>query len=93
MIRFTAKVEQGKIVIPEEYLGRVGEDVIEVTIKPKSSRLLDRLTEQPLVAPGWRDLSREEIHKRFDENPLVSFRNGRGCGGFGHVDANLGNED
>ncbi|USR90987.1 hypothetical protein NEA10_19530 [Phormidium yuhuli AB48] len=66
MIRFTAKVEQGKIVIPEEYLGRVGEDVIKVTIQPKSSRLLDRLAEQPLAAPGWRELSRDETHERFD---------------------------
>ncbi len=66
MIQFTAKVEQGKIVIPEEYIGMVGEDIIEVTIKPKSSRLLDRLAEQPLSASGWRDLSRDEIHDRFN---------------------------
>lgn len=64
MIQFTAKVVQGKIVIPDEYMGMVGNDVVEVTIKPKSSRLMDRLAEQPLIAVGWRDLSRDEIHER-----------------------------
>lgn len=65
MIQFTAKVVQGKIIIPDEYRNIVGDDVIEVTIKPRSSRLMDRLAEQPLTAIGWRDLSRDEIHERF----------------------------
>lgn len=66
MIQFTAKVVQGKIVIPDEYMSVVGNDVIEVIIKPRSSRLMDRLAEKPLIAIGWRDLSRDEIHERFN---------------------------
>jgi len=62
-IQFTAKVEQGKIIIPDEYISMIGDDLIEVIIKPKSSRLMDRLAENPLTAVGWRDLSRDDIHE------------------------------
>ncbi|MDH6061284.1 hypothetical protein NWP17_12700 [Chrysosporum bergii ANA360D] len=62
-IQFTAKVEQGKIIIPDEYISMVGDNLIEVIIKPKASRLMDRLAENPLTAVGWRDLSRDDIHE------------------------------
>jgi hypothetical protein len=62
-IQFTAKVEQGKIIIPDEYISMVGDDLIEVIIKLKPSRLMDRLAKNPLTAVGWRDLSRDDIHE------------------------------
>jgi hypothetical protein len=64
-IQFTTKVNHGKIIIPDEYISIVSDNLIEVTIKtkPKSSRLIDRLTEQPLTAVGWRDLTRDDMHE------------------------------
>jgi hypothetical protein len=62
-IQFTAKVEQGKIIIPDEYISMVGDNLIEVIIKPKPARLMDRLAANPLTAVGWRDLSRDDIHE------------------------------
>jgi hypothetical protein len=68
MIQFTAKVDRGKITIPEEYVGLVSDSLeIEVILKPKQSRLMDRLTKQPLTAVGWRDLVRDDIHEEFNE--------------------------
>jgi hypothetical protein len=67
-IQFTAKVDRGKIIIPEEYVGLVSDSLeIEVIIKPKQTRLMDRLAEQPLTAVGWRDLTRDDIHENFNE--------------------------
>ena len=69
-IQFTARVHQGRIAIPDEFIDVVEDDVeIEVIIRPKQSqpkqsRLMDRLAQNPLTAAGWRDLSRNLIHER-----------------------------
>jgi hypothetical protein len=70
-IQFTAKVDKGKIIIPEEYIGLVSDSLeIEVIIKPRQSRLMDRLAEQPLTAVGWRDLTRDDVHEKFNEQKV-----------------------
>ena len=62
-IRFTTKINHGSITIPQEYFGNIQEDLeVEVIIKQKQSRLMDRLAQNPLSAESWRDLSREQIH-------------------------------
>lgn len=67
-IRFTTKVNHGTITIPQEYSDNLLEDLeVEVIIKPKQSRLMDRLAQNPLTAEGWRDLTREQIHDRNHE--------------------------
>ena len=63
-IQFTTKVSQGKILIPQEYSDKIEDNLeIEVIIKPKKVRVMDKLAENPLTAEGWRNLSRDEIHE------------------------------
>lgn len=62
-IQFTTKVNQGTILIPQEYTEQIQDNLeIEVIIKPKKTRLMDKLAQNPLTAEGWRNLSRNEIH-------------------------------
>lgn len=62
-IQFTTKVNQGTILIPKEYTEQIQDNLeIEVIIKPKKTRLMDKLAQNPLMAEGWRNLSRDEIH-------------------------------
>lgn len=62
-IQFTTKVNQGTIVIPQEYTEEIQDNLeIEVIIKPKKTRLMDKLAQNPLKAEGWRELSRDDIH-------------------------------
>jgi hypothetical protein len=67
-IQFITKINHGTITIPLEYSGTIQQDLeVEVIIKPKQSRLMDRLAQKPLLAKGWRDLTKEQIHARQDE--------------------------
>lgn len=64
MIQFIATVDQGKITIPEEYSSMIANNSeIEVIIKPMLPRLMDQLAQNPLIAEGWRNLNRDEIHE------------------------------
>ena len=64
-IQFTTRVNRGAIFIPQEYINAIADDLeIEVIIKPKHPRLMDHLAENPLIADGWRSLSRDQIHAR-----------------------------
>lgn len=64
-IQFTTKVNQGIILIPEEYTEQVQDLLeIEVIIKPKKTRLMDKLAQTPLKAQGWRNLSRYDFHDK-----------------------------
>jgi hypothetical protein len=72
-IHFTTRVHQGQIAIPTEFMNVVEDNLeIEVIIKPKQSqqkpsRLMDRLAQNPLIATGWRELSKDTIHTRDDD--------------------------
>jgi hypothetical protein len=63
-IEFTAKINKGMIVIPQEYHEDLQEELeVEVIVRPKrKQRLIDRLTENPVSAAGWRHLTRDQIH-------------------------------
>ncbi|MBF2056146.1 MAG: hypothetical protein IGQ45_02750 [Cyanobacterium sp. T60_A2020_053] len=65
-IEFTTKVNQGMIVIPQEYNENLTEDLeVEVIIKPlKKRRLMDELAENPIIVNDWQKLTRDDIHER-----------------------------
>lgn len=67
-IEFTAKINQGMIQIPQEYSENLTEELeVEVMIKPKGKkRLMDELAENPIAVANWRELTREQIHQRED---------------------------
>ncbi|WP_017296041.1 hypothetical protein [Geminocystis herdmanii] len=65
-IEFTTKINQGMILIPQEYNGKLTEELeVEVIIKPiKKRRLMDELAENPVIVDNWKDLTREDINDR-----------------------------
>jgi hypothetical protein len=67
-IEFDATVEsEGLIRVPTEYAGELPKgEVVHVTARTKSSerRTVKRMSEQPILAPGFHPLTREEIHDR-----------------------------
>lgn len=68
MIKFRAKVNQGKIEIPEIYQDNLQmvetvEIIIPDTLKNKSSGAIERLVENPIEIP-FVPLTREEVYER-----------------------------
>jgi hypothetical protein len=71
MFEFEAEVQDGQILIPDEYkLAMAATSIVTVSgsnqlpspaTKPN---ILYRLMESPVAAPGWRTMTREEIHER-----------------------------
>ena len=69
MIKFQAKVNQGKIEIPEIYqdnlqMVEMVEIIIPDSLKNVSSGIIDRLLEHPLEIQDFTPLSRDEIYER-----------------------------
>lgn len=69
MIKFQAKVNQGKIEIPEIYqdnlqMAETVEIIIPDSLKNVSSGIIDRLLEHPLEIQDFNALSRDEIYER-----------------------------
>lgn len=65
-IEFTTKINQGMILIPQEYNEKLTEELeVEVIIKPiKKRRLMDELAENPVMVDDWKQLTREDINGR-----------------------------
>lgn len=65
-IEFTTKINQGMILIPQEYNEKLTEELeVEVIIKPiKKRRLMDELAENPVMVDDWKQLTREDINDR-----------------------------
>ena len=68
-IEFQAKIENGAIVVPPEHQQAVAESdsvkVILIKQSPKPQRdIFDELAENPIVVPGIRAMTRDEIHDR-----------------------------
>jgi hypothetical protein len=71
MFEFEAEVQDGRILIPDEY-----KPVMAATSTVKVSgsnqvpspatktNILYRLMENPVAAPGWRTMTRESMHER-----------------------------
>ncbi len=68
MIKFHAKVNQGKIEIPDYYQNKLKlAKTVEVTIsetKTISSGIIRRLIEEPIQISGFTPLSKAEIYER-----------------------------
>lgn len=69
ILEFTAKVNQGKILIPDEYLEmleKVETVQIRVTEKPKTAKvgIIAELINNPLDSDDGIPLTREETHER-----------------------------
>ncbi|WP_107667191.1 hypothetical protein [Cyanothece sp. BG0011] len=70
LVEFSTKVRQGMIDIPEEYQHELKEGsqvfviIKSVHEKSKTTRLMDKLAENPISVKGKRKLTREEIHER-----------------------------
>lgn len=68
MIKFKAKVNQGKIEIPDIYQDNLQmveavEVIIYDTLAERSSGIIDRLLEHPIKIQDFVPLSREEIYE------------------------------
>ena len=69
MIKFQAKVNQGKIEIPEIYQNNLQMvETVEIIIpdlsENASSGMIDRLLEHPIEIQDFIPLSRDEIYER-----------------------------
>ncbi|AFY89709.1 MAG: hypothetical protein CLLPBCKN_005228 [Chroococcidiopsis cubana SAG 39.79] len=70
-VEFQARVENGKIVIPEEYQQELSEVATVKIVILKQSRkqitpfdIMDELAQNPVSISGIRMISREEMHER-----------------------------
>lgn len=70
-IEFQAKVENGVIVVPDEYKQVVANyDTVTILIgkQPKKrisqAGIIDALSRNPVVVPGIRSITRDEMHDR-----------------------------
>ena len=67
ILKFEASVRNGLIQIPDKYREQIPERV-KIILFPKERRAQEDyvtwLLDHPLQAPGFRPLSREEIHER-----------------------------
>lgn len=66
-IEFEAVVDNGSIVVPEEYRDRL-KGLVRVRVvggeKPLDGNLIDELLAQPLTIADFRPLTRDEIYAR-----------------------------
>ncbi len=71
ILEFQATVEEGNIIIPEEYKQELT-SVIAVKIvllkqpqkQTKQFDIMDELSQNPVSVPGIRSITREEMHER-----------------------------
>jgi len=70
-VEFQAKVENGNIVIPEEYKQELSEvATVKIIISKQSKQqsipfdIMDELAQNPVSISGIRTISREEMHER-----------------------------
>ncbi|KAM3090716.1 hypothetical protein ACKFKF_34380 [Phormidesmis sp. 146-12] len=70
-VEFQARVENGVIVVPEEYKQDLSEgSTIKVTVTKQPKKrisedgILAELMRHPISVPGVRSLTREEMHDR-----------------------------
>ncbi|PSB23766.1 hypothetical protein [Stenomitos frigidus] len=70
-VEFQAKVENGVIVVPEEYKQSLAEaNTVKVTVlKPVQKKtprpdIMDELAQNPVSVPGIRSITRDEMHER-----------------------------
>jgi hypothetical protein len=71
MLEFEAEVQGGQIRIPDEYRSSFPDGtVVKITLsRPQvepltQPNILHALMENPVAAPGWRQMTREEMHVR-----------------------------
>ncbi|RUT00851.1 hypothetical protein DSM106972_072600 [Dulcicalothrix desertica PCC 7102] len=70
-VEFQAKVENGIILIPEEYKKELtNANFVKVTVNKQSEKkakevdIMDELAQNPIEVPGVRSISREQMHER-----------------------------
>ncbi|MBD2307813.1 MULTISPECIES: hypothetical protein [unclassified Chroococcidiopsis] len=70
-VEFQAKVENGNIVIPDEYRQELSEvATVKIVISKQSKQqfipfdIMDELAQNPVSISGIRTISREEMHER-----------------------------
>ncbi|KYC36506.1 hypothetical protein WA1_43225 [Scytonema hofmannii PCC 7110] len=70
-VEFQAKVENGVIVVPQEYQHELAEaSTVKVVVfkQPKKQSMqfdiMDGLAQNPIPVPGIRSMTREEMHER-----------------------------
>jgi hypothetical protein len=71
MFEFEAEVQDGQILIPDEYKpAMAATSTVTVSVPnqvlstaPKTN-ILYKLMENPVAAPGWRTMTREAMHER-----------------------------
>ncbi len=70
-VEFQAKVEDGVIVVPEEYKHELAEvSTVKVVVLKQLKKqtlqfdIMDELAQKPVPVPGTRFITREEMHER-----------------------------
>jgi RNA-binding protein YhbY len=70
-VEFQARVENGVIVVPDEYKQSLAEaNTVKVTVLKQAQKqasrpdIMDELAQNPVSVPGIRSLTREEMHER-----------------------------
>lgn len=70
-VEFQAKVENGVIVVPEEYKQELAKaSTVKIVVLTQAKRqtmqfdIMDELAQNPLLVPGIRSITREEMHER-----------------------------
>ncbi len=71
-LEFQAKVENGIIVVPEKYKQELAEaSTVKIVVlkQPKKQTMqfdiMDELAQKPVLVPGIRSITREEMHERY----------------------------
>ncbi|MGV0024329.1 hypothetical protein [Phormidesmis priestleyi] len=70
-VEFQARVENGIIVVPEEYQQELAEaNIVKIIVLKQPDQqtaqpdILDELAQNPISVPGIRSLTRDQIHDR-----------------------------
>jgi hypothetical protein len=66
-VEFQAQINNGTIEIPEAYRSRFKERVRVILLAEEESTtvtLIDQLLQHPVKVPGFKPLTREEMHER-----------------------------
>lgn len=71
MFEFEAEVQDGQIIIPDEYKTvMAATSAVKISLsRPQTeplskANILYELMANPVAAPGWRKMTREEMHER-----------------------------
>ncbi len=72
MFEFEAEVQDGQIIIPDEYKTAMATtNAVKISLsRPPTDEPLTRanilyeLMDNPVAAPGWRKMTRDEMHER-----------------------------